>query len=128
MLFCSVGFSQQSGVVRLPNSRYVVPPNRITGVLESRLGRYDHFLTVPLKIAKYIGLAAVTLAVVFGGYVVIATLLFENPVAGYPSLMAVALFLGGMQLITLGLIGEYLGRIYETKSIRTKPRDSCLSS
>lgn len=47
---------------------------------------------------------------------ILRTLMFGNAVAGYPSLMAVILFLGGTQLITLGIIGEYLGRVFnETK-------------
>ena len=55
-------------------------------------------------------------AVVFGAQLIMRTLIFGNPVAGYPSLMAVVLFLGGTQLVTLGIIGEYLGRVFnETK-------------
>ena len=53
---------------------------------------------------------------VFGAQLVLRTLLFGNPVPGYPSLMTVVLWLGGVQLITLGVIGEYLGRVFdETK-------------
>jgi glycosyltransferase involved in cell wall biosynthesis len=74
------------------------------------------FTVMPLKVATYLGLAVASFAVVFGAQLVIRTLLFGNPVAGYPSLMAVILFLGGVQLITLGVIGEYLGRVFnETK-------------
>ncbi len=74
------------------------------------------FTVMPLKVATYLGLAVATFAVIFGAQVVVKTLLFGNPVAGYPSLMAVILFLGGVQLMTLGVIGEYLGRVFnETK-------------
>jgi len=75
------------------------------------------FTIMPLKIATYLGLLVAMFAVVFGGYIVTRTLLFGNPVAGYPSMMTVILFLGGTQLITFGILGEYLGRIFnETKS------------
>jgi polyisoprenyl-phosphate glycosyltransferase len=71
---------------------------------------------VPLQLASYLGLAVAGFAALFGGQLVLRTLLFGNPVPGYPSLMAVVLFLGGVQLITLGVIGEYLGRVFnETK-------------
>ena len=71
---------------------------------------------MPLKIATYIGLVVALLSAVYGAQVIVKTLLLGNSVAGYPSLMTVILFLGGLQLMTLGVIGEYLGRIFnETK-------------
>ena len=74
------------------------------------------FTVMPLKIATYLGLVVALLSVAYGAQVIVKTLLFGNPVAGYPSLMTVMLFLGGIQLMTLGVIGEYLGRIFnETK-------------
>jgi glycosyltransferase involved in cell wall biosynthesis len=74
------------------------------------------FSVLPLKLASYLGLAVALFAAGFGGQLVLRTLLFGNQVPGYPSLMAVVLFLGGVQLITLGVIGEYLGRVFnETK-------------
>ena len=74
------------------------------------------FTVGPLKVATYLGLATAVFAAIFGCQLIVRTILFGNPVAGYPSLMAVVLFLGGVQLMTLGIIGEYLGRVFnETK-------------
>lgn len=74
------------------------------------------FTVMPLKVATYLGLVVALFAAIYGGVIVVETLLFGNPVPGYPSLMAVVLFLGGAQLMTLGVIGEYLGRVFnETK-------------
>jgi glycosyltransferase involved in cell wall biosynthesis len=74
------------------------------------------FTVEPLKIATYLGLVTAVVAAFYGASIVLRTLIWGNPVAGYPSLMAVVLFLGGIQLMTLGIIGEYLGRVFnETK-------------
>ncbi|MCS6853845.1 MAG: glycosyltransferase family 2 protein [Elioraea sp.] len=74
------------------------------------------FTVAPLKVATYLGLVCATGALLYGAFMVVRTLLFGNPVPGYPSLITVVLFLGGVQLVTLGIIGEYLGRVFnETK-------------
>jgi len=74
------------------------------------------FTTAPLKFATYIGLAIAIGAFTYGTIIVYKTLVYGNPVAGYPSLMVVMLFLGGIQLVGLGIVGEYLGRMFdETK-------------
>ena len=66
----------------------------------------------PLKVATYIGLITAILSIVYGLFMVIRTILFGNPVPGFPSLLVAILFLGGLQLIFLGIIGEYLGRTF----------------
>ncbi|MFT4822475.1 MAG: glycosyltransferase involved in cell wall biosynthesis [Halioglobus sp.] len=75
------------------------------------------FSDVPLKIATYLGVATSGIAFLYGVFFLIRTLLFGNAVPGYPSLVLIILFLGGIQLICLGIIGEYLARTYnESKS------------
>ncbi len=76
------------------------------------------FSTAPLRLATYMGLATALFAFGFGVWVVAKALLWGDPVAGWPTMMAVILFLGGVQLIALGLIGEYLGRLYEESKQR----------
>lgn len=76
------------------------------------------FSTAPLRLATYLGLATALVAFAFAAKVVLKALLFGDPVQGWPTMMAVILFLGGVQLIALGLIGEYLGRLYEESKQR----------
>jgi len=71
------------------------------------------FSTAPLRVATYLGLATAAAALVFAVWVVGKAMLYGDRVAGWPTMMAVILLLGGVQLIALGLIGEYLGRLYE---------------
>jgi hypothetical protein len=74
------------------------------------------FSTVPLRSWTYIGLAIATVAFLYGGFIIGRTLWFGNPVPGYASLLSVMLFMGGIELIGIGVVGEYIGRIYyETK-------------
>ena len=72
--------------------------------------------TVPLRVWSYLGGGIALLALVFALYIIVHTLLRGSDVAGYPSLMVAILFLGGLQLLSLGVLGEYVGRILvETK-------------
>ena len=74
------------------------------------------FTTAPLRIATFLGLIVSIVAFLFMVYVLVTTLIWGDPVQGYPTLMTIILFLGGVQLLSLGIIGEYLGRIFhETK-------------
>jgi polyisoprenyl-phosphate glycosyltransferase len=70
------------------------------------------FSSAPLKLATWTGLAAALLAFLLGLKVLIKAMLHGDPVPGYPSLMVVVLFLGGIQLLAIGVIGEYIGRNY----------------
>ena len=71
------------------------------------------FSFMPLKIWSYVGLAIAIPAVFYATYLILRTLIFGIDVPGYASLMVAVLFFGGIQLVTLGVIGEYLGRIYQ---------------
>jgi len=70
------------------------------------------FSTAPLRLATYLGVVTAFLAFAYALWIVAKALLWGDPVAGWPTMMSVILFLGGVQLIALGLIGEYLGRLY----------------
>lgn len=74
------------------------------------------FSTAPLAIASVVGLLVCLAAVVALAVVLVKTLAFGDPVAGWPSMICIILFLGGAQLLTVGIIGQYLAKTYlETK-------------
>lgn len=70
------------------------------------------FSTAPLKIWSYVGLGVSLLALIYGSVIVVKTLVFGIDTPGYASLMASVMFIGGVQLIGIGVLGEYVGRIY----------------
>lgn len=71
------------------------------------------FSFLPLKVWSYVGVTISLVSLFYAFYLVVRTLAFGVDVPGYASLMVAILFLGGVQLITLGVLGEYLGRVYE---------------
>ena len=111
-LFAWVGFKQ----VSLPYER----EPRVAGgskfnywrLWNLALDGITSFSTVPLRLATYIGVFTALFAFAWGLWIIARTLLWGDPVQGWPSLMTVVLFLGGLQLVALGIVGEYLGRLY----------------
>lgn len=74
------------------------------------------FTTAPLHIATWLGLVISFLAFIYLIYILVKTLIFGDPVAGFPTLISVILFLGGVLLLCVGILGEYVARMYsETK-------------
>ena len=75
------------------------------------------YTTAPLRISTVVGIVVSLVAFIYMCYVLIKTILYGEPVQGYPTLVILILFLGGVQLLSLGIIGEYLGRVFhETKN------------
>jgi glycosyltransferase involved in cell wall biosynthesis len=70
------------------------------------------FSTAPLRMATWLGVATALVAFAYAAWIVVKALVWGDPVAGWPTMMAVILLLGGVQLIALGVVGEYLGRLY----------------
>jgi len=100
-------------------------PERVAGetkwsffqLVKLALSGITAFSVKPLRLATWLGALTSLSAFVYALVVVIKTLVYGEVVAGYPSMMIVALFLGGVQLLAIGILGEYVGRIYtETKA------------
>lgn len=116
-LFDWVGFK----TVSVPYAR----PPRAAGVSKWKpwklwnfaLGGIVASTTLPLRLWTYLGFSIAISSFIFAAFVIAKKLMYGDPVMGYASLMVAVLFLGGIQLISLGVIGEYLSRIFkETKS------------
>lgn len=76
------------------------------------------FTTAPLRLMTFLGITVSFCAMLYMFFVLTMALLYGDPVAGYPTLMTVMLFLGGIQILALGIIGEYLGQIFHESKHR----------
>ena len=78
------------------------------------------FSTVPLRVWSYLGVAVAAVSFLYGTWMIFDRLIWGNPVRGYASIMVSILFLGGVQLIGIGVLGEYIGKIHT--EVKFRPR------
>lgn len=79
---------------------------------------FTSFSSAPLKLATYMGVCVALGSLLYGLFIIFKTLVYGDPVAGYPSMMTVLLFMGGVQLLFIGILGEYLGRTFDEVKAR----------
>lgn len=115
-----VGFS--TDVIEYSRAERVAGESKFNGwkLWNLALEGITSFSTVPLRVWTYLGFGVAAFAFIYAAILVLDKLIYDNPVPGYPSLMITILFLGGVQLIGIGVLGEYIGRIY-TES-KQRPR------
>ena len=112
-LFSWVGF--QTATI------YYERPSRVAGATKFNYWKLwnlaiegiTSFSTIPLRLSAYIGILIAGLSFCYAFFLVIDTLIYGNSVKGYPSIMTAILFLGGIQLIFIGVIGEYISRVHD---------------
>ena len=115
-LYCLIGYSKKGVEFETANRAEGRSSFSLAGLLSLGIDGITGFTIAPLRIASVIGLFVSVVAFVYLVFVLTKTVFFGEEVRGYPTLLCVMLFLGGCQLLALGIIGEYIGRIFnETK-------------
>jgi len=112
-LFSWVGYKQTAVVFDRPPRHLGSSSWNYWKLWNFALEGFTSFSFMPLKIWSYLGLAIALPAFFYASYLILRTMILGIDVPGYASLMVAVLFFGGIQLVTLGVIGEYLGRIYQ---------------
>jgi glycosyltransferase involved in cell wall biosynthesis len=111
-LFCWVGF--KTAVLDYDRAARAVGTSKFAGwkLWNFAIEGITSFSTTPLRVWTYVGFLSALLTALYAAVVFIRTLIFGIELPGYASLMIVILFFGSLNLISLGLVGEYIGRIY----------------
>ena len=112
-LFAWVGYKQTSVLFDRPSRHKGETKWNYWRLWNFALDGITSFSLLPLKVWSYIGLLVAIPSFFYASFLVLRTLLFGVDLPGYASIMVAVLFLGGVQLVSLGVIGEYLGRVYE---------------
>ena len=115
-MFCWIGYKKKE-IVFNRNNRVAGTSNwSFHSLFNLAIEGITSFTTAPLRFASIMGFMIALVAFIYLIYFLTKTLLFGDPVRGFPTLVIVILFLGGVQLLCMGILGEYIGRIFnETK-------------
>ena len=111
-LYCWAGYSK-TGVDFEQNGRAEGKSSfNFIGLLNLAIDGITGFSTAPLRIATILGLFVSAASFIYLIYILVKSILYSDPVAGFPTLVCIILFLGGCQLLAIGIIGEYIGKIF----------------
>lgn len=116
-LYCWIGFKKKKITFQPSERKRGKSSFSYFKLIDLAIEGITSYTTQPLRISTVTGILISLVAFIYMCYVLVKTILFGDPVQGYPTLIIVILFLGGIQLLSIGIIGEYLGRIFhETKN------------
>ena len=111
-LFCWIGFKTKEVLFARGNRSEGKSRWSFWGLLNLAIDGITSFTTAPLRIATIVGAIIAFGAFCFLVFYITKTLIFGDPVQGFTTLVSIVLFLGGVQLLSIGILGEYIGRIY----------------
>lgn len=117
-LFCWIGFRKKEIIFDRADREHGESHWSFWQLFSLAIEGIVSFTTAPLRLATILGSMVAFFAICFLMWVILKALIWGDPVAGYPSLLSVILFLGATQLIAIGILGEYIGRIF----LQTKER------
>ncbi|MBD5214093.1 MAG: glycosyltransferase family 2 protein [Bacteroidales bacterium] len=132
-LFCWIGYRKKEIPFRCEERHDGKSSFTFSRLLELAIDGITSFTTAPLRFATYMGFLSALVSLIYLIFIIVKTIFIGEPVQGFPTIMCTILFLGGCQLISIGIIGEYIGRIFkETKgrppyladTFRGKPVDN----
>ena len=116
-MFCWIGFNKKEIVFDREDRVAGSSSWKLSSLFNLAVEGITSFTTAPLRISAVLGFAISFVALSYMLFIVIKTIVYGDPVQGFPTLIITVLFLGGIQLISIGIIGEYIGRIFnETKN------------
>ena len=117
-MYCWIGFRKKEIMFNQGDRSNGVSSFNVRRLIGLSIEGITSYTTAPLRISTVLGLLCSLFAFCYMIYILFCTLTYGDPVRGYPTIMVIILFLGGAQLLSLGIIGEYLGRIFHESKHR----------
>jgi hypothetical protein len=117
-MYCWIGFRKKEIQFNQGDRQNGVSSFNVRRLVGLSIEGITSYTTAPLRISTVLGLLCSLFAFCYMIYILFCTLTYGDPVRGYPTIMVIILFLGGAQLLSLGIIGEYLGRIFHESKHR----------
>ena len=117
-LFTWIGYKKKEIPYKVQSRVGGITSWNYLSLLNFALDGLTSFTTAPLRVTTLLGLLVSFIAILYMVFVLFKALMFGDPVAGYPTILTVILFLGGVQMLSLGIIGEYLGRVFNESKHR----------